>query len=50
MDECFKGCVIMTNPDTNESWWIPNIKDQGLDYFISEEDCISWGYTEKEIY
>lgn len=48
--ECFKGVVIMTNPDNNETWWIPSIENQGVDYFISEDECISWGYTEKHIF
>ena len=49
-DELFQGVVIMTNPNTNETYWIPNLCDQGLDYFTSESECISWGYTEKYLW
>ncbi len=49
-NECFKGVVIMTNPKTNETFWIPTLQDQGLDYFISEDECRSWGYTDKHIF
>jgi len=50
VDECFKGVVIMTNPKSNETWWIPTIENQGLDYFVSEEDCRRMGYTEKSLF
>lgn len=46
IDECYKGCIIMTNPDTNETWWIPS-PECGVDYFVDENECIKMGYTEK---
>ena len=49
-DECFKNCIVMTNPNTNETWWIPNLKDQGVEYFVSENECIDMGYTDKWIF
>jgi hypothetical protein len=48
--ECFKGVVIMTNPETNETWWIPTVENQGLDYYVSEYDCIKMGYTDKHVF
>lgn len=50
LDELFEGVTVMTNPETNGTWWIPSLEKQGVDYFVSEEDCIAMGYTEKWVW
>lgn len=48
--ECFKGCTVLENPDTNETYWIPSLEHQSVFYFIEEKDLIPDGYTKKHIF